>query len=69
MSPAAIKSWRARLGLSQQAAAEALGVSLRMYAYYEKGRREDGRTVEIPRTVALAAAAVAFGLPPIGESQ
>lgn len=69
MTPEALKAWRKRLGLSQQAAADALGVSLRMYAYYEKGRREDGRTVEIPRTVALAAAAIAFGLPPIGEQQ
>ena len=69
MTPEALKAWSKRLGLTQQAAANALGVSLRMYAYYEKGHREDGRTVEIPRTVALAAAAVAFGLPPIGESQ
>lgn len=65
MTPTAIREWRSRLGLTQQQAADALGVSLRMYAYYEAGKREDGRPVEIPRTVALAASAIERGLEPV----
>lgn len=57
MTAAELKSWRLRLGLSQRAAAEALGVSLRMYQYYEAGQ------MAIPKTVALACAAVAAELP------
>lgn len=53
MTAAILKSWRLRLGLSQKAAAEALGVSLRMLQYYESG------DMPIPKTVALACAAVA----------
>ena len=40
--------WRWRHGLSLSAAAEALGVSRRMVAYYASGERE------VPRTVLLA---------------
>lgn len=64
MAPTDLQSWRWRLGLTKTDAAEALGVSYSMYRYYEAGKREDGRAVEIPRTVALACAAIAFGLPP-----
>jgi transcriptional regulator with XRE-family HTH domain len=67
MTAPEIRAWRARLGLSQRKAAEAIGISERMYIYYEAGQREDGRRVEIPKTVALACAAVAYGLPPMGE--
>lgn len=58
-----LRTWRQRLGLSKAGAAEALGISYSMYRYYEAGQR-DGKAVEIPRTVALACAAVAFDLPP-----
>jgi hypothetical protein len=40
--------WRTRHGLSLSAAAEALGISRRMVAYYSSGDRE------VPRTVLLA---------------
>lgn len=53
MTASDLKTWRHRLGLSQKAAAEAIGVSLRMYQYYESGE------MVIPKTVALACAAVA----------
>lgn len=53
MTASDLKTWRQSIGLSQRAAAEALGVSLRMYQYYEAGERP------IPKTVALACAAAA----------
>jgi DNA-binding transcriptional regulator YiaG len=67
MTPDDIKSWRSSLALSQRKAATALGISERMYIYCERGRREDGRPVAIPRTVALACSALAHGLEPYGE--
>jgi len=63
MTPADLHAWRQRLGLSKAGAAAALGLSYSAYRYYEAGQR-DGKPVEIPRTVALACAAVAVGLPP-----
>lgn len=67
MTPAQFKAWRKSRGLSQQAAADALGISKSSVELYERGtRREDGRPVVIPKTVALACAAVAFDLPPYG---
>jgi transcriptional regulator with XRE-family HTH domain len=55
MTSTELMAWRKRLGLTQAEAAAALGLSHRMYRYYEKGGREDGRSVDIPRTVELAA--------------
>ena len=37
MTPAEIKQWRASLGLSQRAAADALGVTLPTYQAWERG--------------------------------
>lgn len=67
MTPEEFKRWRKALGFSQERAAAALGMSRSMVVNYEAGkRREDGRLVEIPRVVALACAAVAAGLEPVG---
>jgi transcriptional regulator with XRE-family HTH domain len=63
MTPNDLTAWRQRLRLTKAQAADALGLSYSAYRYYEAGER-DGKPVEIPRTVALACAAVAFGLPP-----
>jgi transcriptional regulator with XRE-family HTH domain len=55
MTPEKFKSWRESLGLSQQAAADALGLSKGSIELYERGsRRDDGRPVVIPKTVQLA---------------
>jgi len=52
--------------MSQREAAEALGISMSSVQLYERGsRREDGRPVEIPKTVALACSAVSHRLPPM----
>lgn len=55
MTPASFKSWRRHLHLTQQAAADLLGISSRQIKYYEKGRR-------IPKAVELACAALALGI-------
>lgn len=52
MPAGAFAAWRARLGLTLDAAAEALGISRRMAAYY------DSDTFPVPRTVWLATRAV-----------
>lgn len=54
------KAWRERMGLKKIEAAEALGISRNMPQRYEDG------LAPIPRYIALACAAVAHGLPPIG---
>ncbi len=48
MSAEAFKEWRKRHAFTLDTAATALGLSRRMVAYYEEGKRP------IPRTVALA---------------
>lgn len=58
MTPADLKAWREHLGLSQKAAAEALGLSPRAILYYEQGERS------IPLHMALACAAIVHGIAP-----
>lgn len=63
MTPAEFKSWREGCGLSRRQAATALGLSIPSIYNYELGiRRESGRAVRIPHTVALACNALAHGL-------
>jgi transcriptional regulator with XRE-family HTH domain len=63
MTPKRFRQWRDGLRLTQAEAAEALGIGLSTLQLYERGRRfEDDRPVEIPRTVALACAALEAGL-------
>ena len=52
MSPVAFKHWRERKAYTLDTAAQALGLSRRMVAYYEQGAKP------IPRVVALAARAL-----------
>ncbi|WP_454813791.1 helix-turn-helix domain-containing protein [Labrys neptuniae] len=63
MDPEQFKAWRRHMGFSQIEAARALGISKGSVELYEAGkRRDDGRPVEIPKTVALACAAIALGI-------
>ena len=52
MTAAAFRHWRERKAYTLEGAAQALGISRRMAAYYEAGERA------IPRTVALATQAL-----------
>lgn len=52
-----LKKWRKRMRLNVSEAAQALGVSPDTYARYE-------RRPEVDRCIALACAAISFGLPP-----
>lgn len=52
MSPDAFRHWRERKAYTLDTAAQALGLSRRMVAYYEQGAKP------IPRVVALAARAL-----------
>ena len=68
MTPDDFKAWRQSLTYTMAQAADALGISTGSVLVYERGvRREDGRPVTIPKTVALACAALSAGLSPIGE--
>lgn len=56
------KQWRERLGFNRVQAAEALGLGRNQPQRYEEGQ-------PIPKYIALACAAIAFGLPPIGAPE
>ncbi len=61
MTPDEFKAWRKALSLTQQQAGEAIGITKRSVQLYEAGDQP------VTRTVALACAALAAGLKPIGE--
>lgn len=56
------KTWRKGLKLTQQEAADAIGITKRSVQLYEAG------TQPVSRTIALACAAIAAGLSPVGSS-
>lgn len=61
--PTALSLWRARIGLSQSGAAEALGVAMKTYQMWERGFTfETNEPVIYQRRVMLAAAALEHGL-------
>lgn len=59
MSPKSLALWRERLGLNKAEACRALGLARNTLDAYETGRNP------IPLYIALACAAVAYGLPPM----
>lgn len=61
----AIAAWRARLGLTQRAAARALGMSLNAYQEQERGASFAGEPRKASRALLLACAAVERGIGPI----
>lgn len=61
MTPADFTAARERLDMSRAAFARALGLAPNTVTKYERGR------VRIPRYIALAIAALLYGLPPVGK--
>jgi len=57
MTPSTLTTWMRRLGYNKVQAAEALGIARTTLDRYLDGRQA------IPRTIALACAALAMGLP------
>ena len=63
------KAWRRSHSFTLAHAGQALGLPTTTVLSYELGsRQDDDRPVVIPRTVALACAAISHGLKPIGET-
>ena len=64
MTPADLRTWQARMGYTQPAAAEALGMSVSGYKDLALGvRRATGKHIEqIDRRTALACAAIEAGI-------
>lgn len=61
-----LRRWRQRMGLSQRAAAQALGMALTSYQDQERGtNRRTGQPIRTPRTLLLACAAIEAGIQPI----
>ena len=59
------KFWRKSLGLTQQKAAEALGLSKTTIETYESGiRRDNHQPSQIPYAIGLAMAAISAGIGP-----
>lgn len=61
MNPKELIEWRKKNGFSQKKAAELIGCSRRGIQMWEAGNNP------IPKHIALAIAAVQFGLPPFGK--
>lgn len=61
MTPKEFKTWRKFCGLTQEQAADKLGLKKRTVQYYERGER-DGKPFRIPRTTALACYAISIGV-------
>ncbi|QTD44310.1 hypothetical protein [Ottowia testudinis] len=65
MTPADFAAWLAHMGLSERAAAEALGCSPSAVGHMRRGiNYATGKPVKIDRRTALACAALAAGLSP-----
>jgi len=59
MTPHDLRNWRANLNLTQQEAADLLGISVATVELYERGvRRDSNKPAPIPRYIELACAAL-----------
>jgi hypothetical protein len=65
MTPESLKAWRQRMRWSKTVAASELGLSTFGYFAYETGKPMKGNKPRpIPKTVALACAAITHRIPP-----
>ena len=63
MIPEQFTAWMKRLGYNQVRAAEAIGTTRQSVAKMSRGE------MPVSRTVALACSAIAYGLPPMGDTK
>lgn len=68
MTPDDFKAWRAKMRLTQTAAAAALDLSEATIQLYERGIRPNGQPAPIPLAVALACSALYHRLEPWGSA-
>ena len=69
MTPTDLRAWQQKMGITGLEAAALLGVSYAAYKDWRRGiSRTTGKPIEAGRAVALACAALAAGLRPIGEN-
>jgi transcriptional regulator with XRE-family HTH domain len=62
MNGSDLVSWRKNLKLTQQEAAEKLGISRGTLADYERGiRRSDNKNIDVPKAIELACQAIKLG--------
>lgn len=62
MDRSQLVAWRKNLGLTQQQAADILGVHRATFIDYEKGvRRSDKKPVDVPKSIELACQAIKLG--------
>jgi len=64
-----VAAWQSRLGLTDRAAAAALGMTLAGYQRNKRGRSPGGAPRGSSATVLLACAAVEAGLPPLPKTE
>ncbi len=58
MAPEEFRTWRERMGWTQEETAAQLGISRRMTIAYEKGEQGKNRPSPIPRSIFLATQAL-----------
>lgn len=61
MKPSQVRAWRKSLKMTQQEAASALGLKLRIIQCYEKGER-NGEKFAIAKAITLACYALTLGV-------
>lgn len=68
MTPEELKVWRNGLGITQEVAAETMGIGLKTYQQMERGISfATEKPVQIDTRTALACSAIAAGLKPWGK--
>lgn len=69
MTPHDFRTWRRKMGVTQEQAAKILGMGRTAVSQYDTGkRRAPAEIIEtVPRYIALACAAIRHGLAPYGS--
>lgn len=69
MTPADLREWQARMGISALEASRRLGVAQQTYLDWTRGTsRTTGKSINLPPLLRWACAALEAGLAPVGEA-